>query len=390
MAIGDSCLFLVSAAGHCVESIPITSSSQFNMRPPLLYTQRETTEQFIGKLVDRTGQWQPGDSFFLLTDAMSEWFLRMVEQGGKPWDTLASLDQESFGAFVAGERRNGRIQNDDLTVVMVRTEVPADQQPSSPGPGMPSVRVGEPVLLGGSAPRADSYSPGSSHPLRSSRAPGPRSAPRRAKVPPAGVRQRAAVLAGALGLGLLCGLLIGLNIAGGSAPPAPVPSATHTHRPATAISPATAIKSAARGFGRALVSFDGDLSTYLSSLYPYAAPDLANSLPQTFHLDKTAFSHAVSQGDVESVVLQAGVTASDAQASIIIHQTLTFSGSHPVNQYVPVLLKLTRSPDRASDWLVTNMQLLPASDQLFPQPAHPRSNSASHHTASSLATVPHD
>jgi hypothetical protein len=354
LAIGDSCMFRVSAE-QCAESVPITSSTAFTARPPLLYTRRETAERYIGKLVAREGTWQPGDRFFLLTDAMSEWFLREAEHGGQPWETLTSLDQQSFGAFVAHGREHGLIRNDDVTAVMLEPQTLGVPEISGVDAASPAGRR-EPVLIGGARPRTDPPGTGTDRP--------PQEPPHTA--PSAG--RRTAILVGVLLFGLLAGILIGRATGGSSAPPGPKPTQTPTS------SPAVAVDSAARAFGNALVTFDGNLGAYESALDKHVTPGLAQSLPQTLHLNARTFSLAASQGHVESLT-PVKTTGSAAEVDVIVYQTLAVKGTRPVSRYLLVQLELTQSTGNANNtgsWQVSGMTLPPSSDQLLTQPAQAR------------------
>ena len=134
LAIGDSCLFQVSR-GDLVQALPFKQSTDFNARPPLLSTQRSINVQSIGQLVAEEGTWQDGDTFFLLTDAIAQWFLREFEQGAAPWDFLTSLDEQSFRSFVQDTQAQRLMRKDDVTAVMVGIGVPlATRQPPVTSP----------------------------------------------------------------------------------------------------------------------------------------------------------------------------------------------------------------------------------------------------------------
>jgi hypothetical protein len=65
------------------------------------------------------GDCQPGDKFFLATDALSCWFLAECEAGRKPWESLASLrSREDFAAFVDRLRKARSLKNDDTTLLV--------------------------------------------------------------------------------------------------------------------------------------------------------------------------------------------------------------------------------------------------------------------------------
>lgn len=127
LALGNSCLFQVSQ-GQLVEALPLSSSADFNSRPPLLYTERSLNLTSVGQMVTKAGTWQEGDTFFLLTDAIALWFLRESERGAAPWDILTSADQRLFRGFVQKMRHQGLMRNDDVTALMIGLGVPLGAQ----------------------------------------------------------------------------------------------------------------------------------------------------------------------------------------------------------------------------------------------------------------------
>jgi len=176
MALGDSCLFQISE-GELVAAMPLNESEQFTQSPPLFYTQREFTERDITSLYLAEGDWHIGDSFLLMTDAIAAWFLGKFEGGGKPWDTLAELDADSFAAFVADLRRTKQLRNDDVVILRLdpvtapitgpsprQTEPKGHRKPRSGG--RPLVPVGGPAPSGPTRPPSgQTRSPsGPSHP----------------------------------------------------------------------------------------------------------------------------------------------------------------------------------------------------------------------------------
>ena len=325
IAIGDSCLFQVTGEDH-VTAWPVTKSQDFTNHPPLLYTRRENTD--IGRLVGTRGTWSPSDKFFLLTDAIAEWFLRDAEQGGKPWDILALLDKKSFPSFVGDARRQALLSNDDVTVVILDTGVPAIEKP-------PPL---EPI-----------------HPVQHL-PPG---------LPPVHVpaARRLAALVVAFVVGLLVGIAIG-RATSSSGPPAPLPS------PTPRAPQAAAIQSAARAFAQALVTSDGNLGDYESAMEAYVTPALDNSLARVLHLSSAAFGSADSQGQVKSIAL-ASSTDSAADVYATVDQAVTVNNKLR-SRYLLIHLDMTRLGGK---WLVSGIALVPAADQLIPRETHHNASS---------------
>ncbi|HEX5272936.1 MAG TPA: protein phosphatase 2C domain-containing protein, partial [Gemmataceae bacterium] len=116
LAVGDACLFQVR--GDCLlASFPLGRSADFGNRPRLIgsrpFAEAETH-------AEGRGEWEAGDRFLLMTDALAQWFLRRHEAGERPWQELGALSEgERFAEWVDERRRGDGLRNDDVTVVMV-------------------------------------------------------------------------------------------------------------------------------------------------------------------------------------------------------------------------------------------------------------------------------
>jgi hypothetical protein len=125
LAIGDSCLGLVRG-GKLLTAFPVRSSEDFHNSPHLISSAAVRNEALQSVLCLEHGSLLPGDDLYLLTDALACWFLACHEQGGEPWQLLESAagnsSQEQFGDWIAGERREHRMRNDDVTMLRLRLE----------------------------------------------------------------------------------------------------------------------------------------------------------------------------------------------------------------------------------------------------------------------------
>ena len=121
LALGDSCLFQITR-GQLVNRLPLSKSADFSIHPPLFSTRSENSELIADQLIIARGAWRAGDTFYLLTDAIAAWFLLEFEQGHSPWETLSSLDEQSFASFVNGRRARKLMRNDDVTVVTLSVQ----------------------------------------------------------------------------------------------------------------------------------------------------------------------------------------------------------------------------------------------------------------------------
>jgi len=116
LAIGDSCLFQIQNKKLIVKW-PLDSSVQFNNSPILLSTKLECNEGLVKQT--KSGKWSPGDLFYLMTDALAQYYLQAVEQGGSPESVMPDFSSVVFSDWVARRRSSGQMRNDDVTLLRV-------------------------------------------------------------------------------------------------------------------------------------------------------------------------------------------------------------------------------------------------------------------------------
>ncbi len=115
-AAGDSCL-LHRRGDALLTVFPLTHADDFSKTPALWAThaqpaQNASATRFI------EGRWEPGDSLYLMTDALALWFLREKEGGEYPWVWLDSiLSDKDFRQRVKILRENSRLRGDDTTLL---------------------------------------------------------------------------------------------------------------------------------------------------------------------------------------------------------------------------------------------------------------------------------
>jgi hypothetical protein len=115
MAIGDSCLF--QRRRNCVvTAFPMTSWQDFGNHPSLLSSNKGNWNNELVHVSHAGGRWEPGDVFYLMTDAMACWFLRSIEDGEPPTDPLEQPGE--FEPWVESLRQRG-MRNDDVTVLRI-------------------------------------------------------------------------------------------------------------------------------------------------------------------------------------------------------------------------------------------------------------------------------
>jgi hypothetical protein len=116
LAVGDTCLFQVRG-DRLATAFPLAHSDEFGNRPRLIGSRPSAAAQTHA---EGNGDWQTGDRFLLMTDALAHWFLRRHEAGERPWEEFGQLSEGDggFAEWVEQRRRDG-LRNDDVTVVMI-------------------------------------------------------------------------------------------------------------------------------------------------------------------------------------------------------------------------------------------------------------------------------
>jgi hypothetical protein len=115
---------------------------------PLLLSSSPVNKRHVWEEVGAIeGDCQPGDTFFLATDALAQWVLAQHEAGVKPWATLCELKaDEDFASFIAQLRQQRSIRNDDTTLLSVHLSGHASpSRQSGTGEEAQTIQEGEDV-----------------------------------------------------------------------------------------------------------------------------------------------------------------------------------------------------------------------------------------------------
>jgi hypothetical protein len=122
VAIGDSCLFQVRG-GQLVIPFPVEQSNAFNNNPALMCSVLDHNDNLRNEITQSKGEWQIEDEFFLMTDAIAQWFLTQYEMGQQPWsafqDSSTADDSQSFKNWIDSLREQKTMRNDDVTLVRI-------------------------------------------------------------------------------------------------------------------------------------------------------------------------------------------------------------------------------------------------------------------------------
>lgn len=127
LAVGDSCLFQIRA-GDLHAAFPLATASAFSSSPALLTTNPAYRGASVDQLTIAQGDLRFGDTLILATDALAHWFLRRHERGESPWRDLPTAAE--FPAFIAAERAQRCLRNDDVTMLVVH--IADEGEPAAP------------------------------------------------------------------------------------------------------------------------------------------------------------------------------------------------------------------------------------------------------------------
>lgn len=135
VAVGDCCLFHWRQ-GHCIRTWPITKVEAFGRTPRVIgnYPQPEESEQAIQST---EGDCLPGDFFFLTTDAMGEFLLKHLQRITAP-DAFLTTSASSWADWLADQRTQKLIRNDDVTLLALWLPDESDRYPRTGS--LPSMR----------------------------------------------------------------------------------------------------------------------------------------------------------------------------------------------------------------------------------------------------------
>jgi hypothetical protein len=125
VALGDSCL-VQRRGGEVVASFPLSKSEEFGSTPPLVPSSEALRETALARLVEREGCAEPGDTFLLMTDALSAWYFdaaaRRDPEAERFDSLLAASENGSLSELVRRERAAARLKDDDVAVVRIAVD----------------------------------------------------------------------------------------------------------------------------------------------------------------------------------------------------------------------------------------------------------------------------
>lgn len=114
LALGDSYLFVLDKNLEIIESVASQKGEEFSNFPEYFASQAEKNH---GKTIKVCRDINKVTYFVLLTDAISDWFIKVDTEKRK--ELLAISDMQSFHSLVNKERENGNMKDDDTTAVII-------------------------------------------------------------------------------------------------------------------------------------------------------------------------------------------------------------------------------------------------------------------------------
>ena len=122
VALGDSCL-VQRRGGELLDAFPLSRPEEFGSAPPLAPSSDNVREAALVKLVGRGGSAESGDTFLLMTDALSAWYFEAAarrDPEAERFDSLlAASENGPLSELVRRERAAARMKDDDVAVVRV-------------------------------------------------------------------------------------------------------------------------------------------------------------------------------------------------------------------------------------------------------------------------------
>ncbi|KWT92910.1 hypothetical protein [Candidatus Magnetominusculus xianensis] len=116
VSVGDVCVFIVRG-DELIHAFPIKNPGDFDNTPNLISSLHGAPDAHI---LIKSGEIRQGDTMFLLSDALAEWFLKGCEGGLFPWKTLGKIKNEAiFKLLIERLRQTKQMKNDDATAIIL-------------------------------------------------------------------------------------------------------------------------------------------------------------------------------------------------------------------------------------------------------------------------------
>jgi hypothetical protein len=129
LAVGDCCLFQIRGGEELITAFPLSRPDDFSASPALVGSLPAANANLAAHVRIGAGTAVPGDTFYLMSDALAAWFVRTHAAGRQPWRWLESLGlphaPAPFPELVARLRAEQGLANDDAALAVVPVTVAA-------------------------------------------------------------------------------------------------------------------------------------------------------------------------------------------------------------------------------------------------------------------------
>src|SRR5579859_2655644 len=115
LAVGDCCIFHLRGDA-LLSAMPLSQPDAFDNQPLLLGSRAMANRQLrcAGAIVEAQGEWLPGDTFLLMSDALAAMFLRAnADLGTLSFERTAT----GFQRWVCELRAKRALRNDDVSLL---------------------------------------------------------------------------------------------------------------------------------------------------------------------------------------------------------------------------------------------------------------------------------
>ena len=125
LAIGDCCLFQVRH-DEVITMFPLENSSDFNNNPYLISSNSTNNTDISEYLLEFQGFIEQGDIFYLMSDAIANWFMKKSEDNEKPWLLLGEAMKKKkkqnivttqIDQLIIDQRQIKSLKNDDVSLI---------------------------------------------------------------------------------------------------------------------------------------------------------------------------------------------------------------------------------------------------------------------------------
>jgi len=127
LSVGDSCLYIRTQSSIRVFPSRYEASASFLQNPYLIASNPSYNQELSARAKTESYRIPRGQSvLYAVSDCLGRWMSLALERGGTPWhilDEVSRLGTRAFKEFVRSERASGDMEDDDVTLIIVRVVV---------------------------------------------------------------------------------------------------------------------------------------------------------------------------------------------------------------------------------------------------------------------------